>query len=254
MIEFRSCSKAFPRDGARPIEVLDAITLSIAAHEFVCLLGPSGCGKTTMLRLVAGLERPDRGEVAVDGRPVDGPGPDRGVVFQDFALLPWATIPDNIAFGLELRGVPLDVRRRKARELMQTMGLEGFEGHRPAELSGGMQQRVGLARALAIDPAILLMDEPFGSLDALSRRTLQNDLLALHHDDRKTVLFVTHSVDEAVRLADRIVLLSERPARVLEIIDVNLPRPRPPHLGGVPRFVEIKEHLWDRLLPEREPS
>jgi NitT/TauT family transport system ATP-binding protein len=252
MIEFRNCSKWFATAaGAGPIQVLDRLTLGIMQHEFVCVLGPSGCGKTTLLRLLAGLERPDSGEVLVAGRQVTGPGPDRGVVFQDFALLPWADVMTNVAFGLELRGMPIDERRARARELVASVGLSGFEHHLPSQLSGGMQQRVGLARALAVDPAILLMDEPFGATDAQARRVLQNDLLALHHRHRKTVVFVTHSADEAVRLADRIVLLSPRPATVDEVIDVGLPRPRPPRLGGVARFVEIKEHLWNRLLPHR---
>ncbi len=253
MIEFRRCSKSYPSGGgAAPIRVLDNLTLSVADREFVCILGPSGCGKTTAIRLLAGLVQPDSGGVFVGGRPVTGPGPDRGVVFQDFALLPWADVLTNIAFGLELRGTPLAARLDRARELSDAMGLTGFEHSLPAQLSGGMQQRVGLARALAVDPAILLMDEPFGALDAQARRLLQGDLLALHHRHRKTVVFVTHSVDEAVRLADRIVLLSPRPATVEEVIDVGLPRPRPPRLGGVPRFVEIKEHLWARLLPHRQ--
>jgi len=252
MIEFIACSKAYPsRESGAPVPVVDRLSLSIAAHEFVCILGPSGCGKTTLLKMVAGLVTPDGGEVRVLGQTVTGPGPDRGVVFQDFALLPWADVISNIAFGLELRGVPLAERRARAQSLIENVGLEGFERYLPGQLSGGMQQRVGLARALAVDPAVLLMDEPFGSIDAQARRALQNDVLRLHHRHRKTVVFVTHSVDEAVRLADRIVLLSPRPARVDEIIDVGLPRPRPPRLAAHERFVEIKEHLWDRLLPGR---
>jgi NitT/TauT family transport system ATP-binding protein len=223
------------------------IDLTVEDREFVCVLGPSGCGKTTLLRLIAGLLTPDDGEIRIDGRLVDGPGPDRGVVFQDFALLPWANVLRNVGFGLELRGVSREEREVRARALIETVGLTEFTNHRPSQLSGGMQQRVGLARALAVDPSILLMDEPFGALDAQTRRGLQIDLLKLHQRHRKTVVFVTHSVDEAVRLGDRIVLLTPRPGRVSEIVDVGLPRPRPADLASMSRFIEIKEYLWARL-------
>lgn len=249
MIELRHVTKAFRRsDGHAPVDVIDRLDLVVEDHEFVCLLGPSGCGKTTLLRIVAGLVQADSGTVLIDGRAVTSPGPDRGMVFQDFALLPWADVLANVGFGLELRGEPLERRHARARALIDAVGLTGFEHHFPGQLSGGMQQRVGLARALAVDPATLLMDEPFGSLDAQARRGLQDDLLRLHHQHRKTVMFVTHSVDEAVRLGDRIVLLAPRPARVEEVIRVDLPRPRPDGLGRLARFVEIKEYLWTRLL------
>jgi NitT/TauT family transport system ATP-binding protein len=250
MIALTGCSKAFPSPRGRVlVPALEGIDLRVADHEFVCVLGPSGCGKTTLLRLMAGLVAPDAGEIRIDGRPVVGPGPERAMVFQDFALLPWADVLRNVGFGLELRGVPGPEREARARELIEAVGLGEFIHHRPGQLSGGMQQRVGLARALAVDPSILLMDEPFGSLDALTRRSLQVDLLRLHHRHRKTVVFVTHSVDEAVRLGDRIVLLTPRPGRVDETIDVDLPRPRPADLAARRRFIEIKEHLWSRLIP-----
>jgi len=248
MITLSSCGKSFPsRNGGSPVAAIQDVDLTIEDLEFVCLLGPSGCGKTTLLRLIAGLLAPDSGEIRIDGRRVDGPGPERGVVFQDFALLPWADVLRNVGFGLELRGVPRDERESRARALVDMVGLGEFVHHLPSQLSGGMQQRVGLARALAIDPSILLMDEPFGALDAQTRRGLQVDLLNLHHRHRKTVVFVTHSVDEAVRLGDRIVLLTPRPGRVGEVIDVGLPRPRPADLATMSRFIEIKEHLWARL-------
>jgi NitT/TauT family transport system ATP-binding protein len=248
MITISRCGKSFPsRTGRSPALVIDRIDLAIREREFVCVLGPSGCGKTTLLRMLAGLVRPDEGEISIDGRVVTGPGPDRAMVFQDFALLPWADVVTNVAFGLELRGVSRDARLARAHALVAEVGLTGFEHHYPHQLSGGMQQRVGLARALAIEPSILLMDEPFGALDAQTRRGLQEDLLQLHAAERRTVVFVTHSVDEAVRLGDRIVLLSRRPARVDEIVEVELPRPRPPALDVFPRFGELKTHLWTRL-------
>ena len=257
MIVIRHCSKSFAGTSGRgSVHVVDQLSLEIADGEFVCILGPSGCGKTTLLWMLAGLVPPDDGEIAIDGRKVSGPGSDRGMVFQDFALLPWTDVLTNIAFGLELRGVPREERLARARTLAEAVGLHGFEDHHPRELSGGMQQRVSLARALAIEPRILLMDEPFGALDSQTRRGLQEDLLALHARERRTVVFVTHSIDEAVRLGDRIVLLSVRPARIAEIVSVELPRPRPIDLGVTSRFVELKEYLWTRVrqLKQADPS
>jgi NitT/TauT family transport system ATP-binding protein len=253
MITITGCSKSFPsRDGRASIKVVDRLDLTIADREFVCVLGPSGCGKTTLLWMLAGLVRPDEGEIAIDGRVVTAPGADRGMVFQDFALLPWADVLTNIAFGLELRGVAREERLARAKRLADAVGLHGFEHHYPRELSGGMQQRVSLARALAIEPSILLMDEPFGALDSLTRRGLQEDLLRIHAEERRTVVFVTHSIDEAVRLSDRIVVLSPRPARIDEIVRVDLPRPRPPDLGINATFVGMKEHLWARVREQAD--
>jgi ABC-type nitrate/sulfonate/bicarbonate transport system ATPase subunit len=252
MIEIRNCTKRYPapRTGAL-MTVLGGIDLTIADHEFVCVLGPSGCGKTTLLKIVAGLVRADEGEVVIDGRPVAGPSLDRAFVFQDFALLPWADVLDNIAFGLELRGWRRSDRLAVASDLVGSMGLQGFEHHLPSQLSGGMQQRVGLARALAVDPRILLMDEPFGSLDSMTRRLLQEDLTRIHQRTRKTVIFVTHSVDEAVRLGDRVVRLSPQPGRVEEIVTVDLPHPRAGDSAADRRFVEITEYLWSRIRAGR---
>jgi NitT/TauT family transport system ATP-binding protein len=248
VIAIRRCAKSFPaRDGGSRVPIIQGIDLTIREREFVCILGPSGCGKTTLLRMLAGLVLPDEGDISIGGRVVTGPGPDRGMVFQDFALLPWADVVTNVAFGLELRGIPREVRLARATALVREVGLAGFERHRPHQLSGGMQQRVGLARALAIEPSILLMDEPFGALDAQTRRGLQEDLLTLHASHTRTVVFVTHSVDEAVRLGDRIVVLSPRPATIDAIVDVDLPRPRPSTLNLLPRFGELKEQLWARL-------
>ena len=248
MIEIVEARKTYAGGSGRPaILALDGVNLTVRASEFVCLLGTSGCGKTTLLKIVAGLESPDSGDVRIDGRPVAGPGPDRAMVFQHFALLPWADVLSNVAFGLELRGMPRPEREQIARRLLRTIGLEGFEHHHPRQLSGGMQQRVGLARALAVDPEILLMDEPFGSVDEQTRRLLQDDLLRLLERARKSVLFVTHSMDEAVRLGDRVALMTPRPGRILETVDVDLPRPRPPDVDRNPRLIELKEYLWARL-------
>ncbi len=248
MIEVLDARKAYASaNGREPVLALDGLNLTVRTSEFICLLGTSGCGKTTLLKVVAGLEFLDGGEVRIDGRPVTGPGPDRAMVFQHFALLPWADVTTNVAFGLELRGVGRPEREQIARDLIRTIGLQGFERHHPRELSGGMQQRVGLARALAVDPAILLMDEPFGAVDEQTRRLLQEDLLRLLERARKSVLFVTHSMDEAVRLGDRVALITPRPGRILETIEVDLPRPRPPDVERNPRFVELKEYLWEQL-------
>ena len=248
MIELRGCRKTYPgQNGQAPVVALDGIDLDVQTQEFVCILGPSGCGKTTLLKAIAGLEQLDAGQVHIDGEIVTAPGPDRAMVFQNFALLPWADVLTNIAFGLELRGVPKTEREARARELTRAVGLKGFEHHYPRQLSGGMQQRVGLARALAVDPKNLLMDEPFGAVDEQTRRLLQEDLLALLERTRKTVVFVTHSMDEAVRLGDRVILMTPRPGCVHESISVPLPRPRPPDADKYPQFVELKEYLWTQL-------
>lgn len=248
MIELRACRKTYPGQAGNARTVaLDGVDLTIRAQEFVCVLGPSGCGKTTLLKVIAGLLSPDEGEVLINGHAVSGPGPDRAMVFQNFALLPWADVITNVAFGLELRGVAKAERERLAHALIETVGLAGFERHYPRQLSGGMQQRVGLARALAVDPQILLMDEPFGSVDAQTRRLLQTDLLALLDRTPKTVVFVTHSMTEAVRLSDRVVLMTPRPGRVHDIVEVELPRPRPDNLEQYARFSELKEYLWRQL-------
>ena len=248
MITVREVRKTFTtRNGDAATLALQGVNLTIDTNEFVSVVGPSGCGKTTLLRMIAGLVLPDAGAVAIDGLRVSGPGPDRAVVFQQFALLPWATVADNVAFGLELRGMARAERLAIANDLIHAMGLRGFERHYPRQLSGGMQQRVGLARALAVNPAILLMDEPFASVDAQTRRTLQEDLLALAERTRKTIVFVTHDIDEAVRLADRVVLMSPRPGQILESLPVALPRPRPDDLDQAPAAIRLKAYLWRQL-------
>jgi NitT/TauT family transport system ATP-binding protein len=225
LLEIRGVSKRFISDG-KELEVLREVSLSIEAGEFICILGPSGCGKTTLLRIVAGLEAPSDGAAYLDQRLITSPGPERGMVFQEYSLFPWRTVLDNVAFGPELKGLSKEERYQKSRQYIRMVGLEKFEKRYPHELSGGMKQRVAIARALVNDPRALLMDEPFGALDAQTRNTMQTELLRLWGAERKTVLFITHSVDEAIYLADRIIMMTSRPGRIKEDIDVDLPRPR----------------------------
>jgi NitT/TauT family transport system ATP-binding protein len=250
MIKVENLGKQFPArtKGAQPVDALVDVDLTIRDHEFVTLLGPSGCGKTTLLRMVAGLETLDSGgTIEVDGRPVTGPSPKRAMVFQSFALMPWANVLTNIAFGLELQGRDKKERLDIARGLASTVGLAGFEEHLPAQLSGGMQQRVGLARALAVEPDVLLMDEPFGALDEQTKKMMQEELLRIWEKERITVLFVTHSIDEAILLGDRVVVMSPRPGKIDEIFDIDLPRPRSHSTETDAEYVRIREVLWDRI-------
>ncbi len=213
-------------EGDEKVVAIEDITLSVRENEFLVIVGPSGCGKSTFLYLAAGFEKPTAGEILLDGRHIDGPGPDRGFVFQEFALYPWKTVLENVSFGLEIQGVDKKTARERAKEYIKTIGLTGFENAYPHTLSGGMKQRVGIARALAYDPEVLLMDEPFGSLDAQTKKLMQRELLRIWAKTRKTVVYVTHSVVEATYLADRVVVLTARPSRVKGIIEVNIPRPR----------------------------
>ncbi|MCR3883178.1 ABC transporter ATP-binding protein [Methanotrichaceae archaeon M04Ac] len=237
LLEIKGLSKSFSVKG-KSFEALRDVNLSVGEKEFICLLGPSGCGKTTLLRIMAGLEKATSGAVLLDGAPIEGPGPQRGMVFQEYSLFPWRTIIDNVAFGLELRGVPKDERREKARRYINAVGLEGFENSYPHELSGGMKQRVAIVRALVNNPRALFMDEPFGALDAQTRNVMQSELLRIWQEQQKTVVFVTHSVDEAIYLADRVVIMSARPGRISEIIDIEIPRPRIRTSAEVNRFRE----------------
>ena len=235
------------RDASRLLAV-DHVSLSVERGEFVCLLGPSGCGKTSLLSIVDGLIPPATGQVRVDGSPVLGPGPDRAMVFQEYGLFPWRTVSDNVRFGLEVSRKPPPDGADRVRWSIEMLGLTGFERKYPHELSGGMQQRVGLARALVMRPRILLMDEPFAALDAMTREVMQQELLRLMGELEQTVLFVTHSIDEALTLADRVVVFSARPAHIDEIIDVGLPRPRwEQNLRALPRYQELRERIWQRL-------
>jgi NitT/TauT family transport system ATP-binding protein len=224
-IECTGVGKTYPGKSG-PVEALRSIDFACAEGEFVCLLGRSGCGKSTLLQMLAGLEEPSTGHLAVAGRPLRGPSPEAAIVFQDHGLFPWMTVQKNVEFNMKARGVPAAERAARAREFIAMTGLVGFEGRHPHELSGGMRQRVGIARALTTEPRALLMDEPFGALDAQTRGRLQDELLQIWERRRTTVLFVTHSIDEALLLADRILVFTPRPGRIAADIRVDLPRPR----------------------------
>ncbi len=219
-------SQSFEKDNGESTNALEDANLEIKDGEFVCLIGPSGCGKTTLLRTVAGLDTPDSGRVTLDGDPITVPDPRRGMVFQEYSLFPWRTVMENITFGMELQCIPKKEIAKTAEEYLKMVGLEQFRDSYPYELSGGMRQRVAIVRALANDPSVLLMDEPFGALDAQTRNVLQQELLQIWSEKKITILFVTHSVDEAVYLADRIVVMSARPGKIKEIVNVSLQRPR----------------------------
>jgi NitT/TauT family transport system ATP-binding protein len=243
-VSVRAISMVYPG----PVEALAGIDLDVPASGLTSLLGPSGCGKTTLLKIIAGLIRPTTGTVQVNGRAVEGPGPERAFVFQDFALMPWGTVIRNVAFGLELRGVPTAEREAIAAAYIAEVGLAGFERKYPHELSGGMRQRVGLARALAVKADVLLMDEPFSAVDEQTRRKFQEDLLRLMAQERRTFLFVTHSIEEAVYLSDRIVLLSPRPGRIWKFIEPNLPRAlSPDRIRREPAYLDTVETIWQSL-------
>ncbi len=242
-------TKGFVREG-KVTEVLAEVSFTVGRGEFVALVGPSGCGKTTLLRIIAGLVPPSSGVVRVGGRAVTGPGPDRAMVFQQDSLFPWRTVLQNVRFGLEVRGVG----RRQADEvclkLLERVGLRAFAHYYPHEISGGMRQRVNLARALAVDPQILLMDEPFAALDAQTRELMQLELLRVWSDTGKTVVFVTHQVDEACYLADRVLVMASRPGRIIEDIPIEIPRPRPLQVKRTAGFGQYVEHIWGLLEKE----
>jgi NitT/TauT family transport system ATP-binding protein len=231
------------------LQALHDINLAIERGDFIAVVGPSGCGKTTFLRIVAGLEPASSGEVELDGRAVTGPGGDRGFVFQTDNLLPWRTVFANAIIGREVAGRVGPAERRRTLELLKLVGLEGFENYHPRQLSGGMRQRVNLARALAIDPQVLLMDEPFSSLDAQTREIMQTELMRIWEAGRKTVLFVTHQIDEAVFLADRVLVFARRPGRLRESVAIEVPRPRTLAIKRTAEFVRYVDHIW-RLIED----
>jgi NitT/TauT family transport system ATP-binding protein len=245
-LEVRELCKSF-QAASGLVPVLDNLSLAVADLEFVAIVGPSGCGKSTFLRIVDGLILPDRGEIRLNGTAVTGPGHGRGMVFQSFDLFPWRTAIENVEVGLEMKNVARAERRDVARKWVERVGLKGFENAYPHQLSGGMQQRVGIARALAIEPEVLLMDEPFGSLDVQTRDLMQDELLAIWQRERKTVLFVTHSIEEAIYLADRVLIFTPRPARIERMLDVPFDRPRREEMKTDPRFVGLRQAIWQSL-------
>ena len=236
--------------GGAPTRALEPVDLKIADNDFLTILGPSGCGKSTLLRIVAGLDQPSTGRVLLDGQPVTRPGPDRGMVFQSYTLFPWLAVRENIRFGLRERGVPAAEQQRISGEWIEKVGLKGFENHFPKMLSGGMQQRTALARALANDPKILLLDEPFGALDNQTRALMQEMLLALWEAERKTVLFVTHDIEEAIFMANRVVVMSARPGRIKAEVAVDLPHPRHYTMKTTPEFAALKARLTEEIRAE----
>jgi len=246
-----------PRSGERTVAVAD-LALEVFAGEFLCIVGPSGCGKSTVLNMIAGLTAPSRGRILVDGSPIEGPGADRGVVFQDYALFPWKTVRENVEFGPRYRAdlqIPAAERDRRVRHYIDLVALTGVEDRYPHELSGGMRQRVALARALANEPEVLLMDEPLAALDAQTRLVLQEELLRIWGEERrppqrKTVIFITHAIDEAVFLADRVVVMSSHPGRIKKICEVELPRPRRNEIRMTPRFQALSEEIWQLIKRE----
>jgi NitT/TauT family transport system ATP-binding protein len=246
-IRARGVRKVFSA-GGREVVALDGIDLDVAPGEFVCLLGPSGCGKSTLLNAVAGFSLPTSGELTALGKPVTGPGPERAMVFQEYALFPWMTVERNIAFGLEIAGAAPAQQRQVVDALLAKLGLSDFRDRYPKDLSGGMRQRVAIARVLAIDSPMLLMDEPFGALDALTRRSLQDELLRIWAELKKTVVFVTHGIEESIYLADRVVVMTYRPGTVKRIVPVTLPRPRDPSSA---EFNALKRELTALVMEEQ---
>jgi NitT/TauT family transport system ATP-binding protein len=248
-LEIKEVGKIFKTKSGETT-ALEKTSFTIEEGEFVTILGPSGCGKSTVLRIVAGLEEATSGQVLLDGQEISGPGPDRGMVFQSYTLYPWLTVKENIGFGLKLKGVSQKERDDIARHYLTLIGLEGFENHYPVQLSGGMKQRVAIARALANDPKILLMDEPFGALDAQTRNIMQEVLLKAWEESRKTILFITHDIDESIFLADSVYVMTARPGRLKKKIPIQLPRPRAFNVKGTPEFAAYKEELLSLIREE----
>ncbi|MBM0239677.1 ABC transporter ATP-binding protein [Micromonospora sp. ATA32] len=258
-ISVQAVTKTFSL-GRQTFTALDQVSLDIADNEFVTVVGPSGCGKSTLLNILAGLEEPTEGQAIVDGTPVSGPGPERGVIFQQYALFPWLTVRKNVEFGLKTARVPKAERRERADYFIRMVGLEDFADALPKMLSGGMRQRCAIARAYAVNPSILLMDEPFGALDALTRVKLQEQLLDTWSKEQRTVMFITHDVDEAVFLANRVVVMAARPGRIYDVIDVDLPYPRSEEFRLSPEFAALRNRVWhsvyhqDGTTPSSPPA
>jgi ABC-type nitrate/sulfonate/bicarbonate transport system ATPase subunit len=250
LLVVESLTVHFASPGVDAVTAIDSLSFSVEQAEFVTIVGPSGCGKSTLLGVIDGLVSAQSGRVLLNDRAVLEPGPDRAMVFQDSALFPWRTVQANVEFGLQMRGIDAAKRRDVARRYLSMVGLTSFAHHYPHALSGGMRQRVGIARALAVDPTILLMDEPFGSLDAQTRELMGGELLRIWDQERKTVIFVTHSIEEAVYLGDRVIVLTARPAKVKREIRIDLPRPRDQHIRTHPQFTKYRQLIWDLLEEE----
>jgi NitT/TauT family transport system ATP-binding protein len=251
MLVVDGVARTFPGvHGSAPTEALLPTSLTVADNDFITILGPSGCGKSTLLRIVAGLDAPTRGRVLLDGAPVTGPGPDRGMVFQSYTLFPWLTVEQNVCFGLNERGVPAARQQEIARHWLENVGLTGFARHYPKMLSGGMQQRTAIARALANDPKILLLDEPFGALDNQTRSLMQELLLSIWERERKTVMFVTHDIEEAIFMASRVVVMTARPGRIKAEVAVPIPHPREYTVKTSPEFSALKAQLTEEIRVE----
>ena len=242
-IQVRDVTKHFAVGGQR-FEALGGVSLDVAENEFITVVGPSGCGKSTLMNILAGLEEPTSGVALVDGAEVHGPSPERGVIFQQYALFPWLTVRDNVEFGLKTARVPASERRERAQHFIDMVGLTDFADSLPKTLSGGMKQRCAIARAYAMDPSILLMDEPFGALDALTRVRMQEHLLQTWEQDKRTIVFITHDVDEAAFLANRVVVMAAKPGRIHRVIDVDLPYPRTEEVRLSPAFTDIRNEIW----------
>ena len=243
-LKIRDLTRSFTLEDGSNLVVLDHLSLDVADKEFVCVLGSSGCGKTTLLRLIAGLDQEREGQIILDGEVMQSPSPKVGFVFQEYSLFPWRTVIDNIAFGLEMNRIGREERYRIAERYLNLVGLEQFKNSYPSELSGGMRQRIAVARALALEPVLLLMDEPFGALDAQTRNILQKELLEIWENTKKTIIFITHSVDEAVFLADRIIVLTPRPGRICQIFSIDLKRPRD---RTSVEFAQVRRYVLDLL-------
>ena len=249
-VQIKAVEKVYEGRNGKTV-ALNGVNMDIYDNEFICVVGPSGCGKSTLLNIIAGLHEPTAGEVLVDGVKVEGTGVDRGVVFQQYALFPWLTVKKNVEFGLKLRkDLTKEQREEIAMKYIKMVGLEKFVNAYPKELSGGMKQRVAIARAYAVNPSLLLMDEPFGALDAQTRTQLQTELLKTWEEEKKTCFFITHDVEEAILLATKVVVMSARPGRIKEVIDIDIPYPRDQESKMLPRFTELKNYIWGMVYKE----
>ena len=249
-VQIKAVEKIYEGRNGKTI-ALNGVNLDIYNNEFICVVGPSGCGKSTLLNIIAGLHEATAGEVLVDGVKVEGTGVDRGVVFQQYALFPWLTVKKNVEFGLKLKkDITKEQREQIAMKYIRMVGLEKFVNSYPKELSGGMKQRVAIARAYAVNPSLLLMDEPFGALDAQTRTQLQTELLKTWEEEQKTCFFITHDVEEAILLATKVVVMSARPGRIKEVIDIDIPYPRNQETKMLPRFTELKNYIWNMVYKE----